>query len=338
MGRGGKNEILLNDRQYDLIEALVSLGGTTASILASKVGKRKEDIMRDLMELQVKGLIRIEKVERRTVKLSDEGRKALTEGLPEERLLKILAGRSGELILNDLRSASGMDKKEFSAALGRLRRFGAIEIRGGKVIVNETSKLQEYIRQLKEGLRKMSSTPGMAETELGDVGKELRRRGLAELVVEKQILVKPTETLKEALRDGRVRRAIVVTKLTPELIASGGWREAIIKEFDLSIEFPSRRVGRPHPYVYFLNYVRELVMSLGFEEVKGPHIELALWNFDSLFVPQYHPSRKETDVYYVKNRLSVEVDEKLLNSVGEVHRDVLKYRWHPSEALRLVLR
>ncbi len=334
--RNIKQEIVLNPRQYALVEALIKLGEATASSLAEEVGKRKEDIMRDLMELQAKGLIRIEKVEKHVVRLTDEGRKVLSEGLPEERLIAIAEGTE-ELTLKDLREASGMSSKEFSAALGRLRRFEAIKIVKGLLKFHPSEKLQKYINELKHALKELASSEKL-EGELGSVEKELRRRGLFEVSLEKLMIIKPTDLLRSAYSGGQLRKATLVTKLTPELIASGGWREVLIKEFDLSIEYPSRKVARPHPYVYFLNYVRELIISLGFQEVKGPHVELSLWNFDSLFVPQYHPSRRPTDVYYIKNSLNEDVDEELLAAVGNVHRKVLQYKWDPSKALRLVLR
>ncbi len=309
--------------------------------LANYLGRKVTDIMRDIEELRDKGLINVKKYEVTEATISDEGLKYLRRP-PEDVLINLV--KEGKRSLNELLSSSELSKKEFSAALGILKRFNVIKISKGyvEVIDNNLVNLSEY----REGVTKLLNLVKEGSVELSAVPKELsiylsecRRRGLVVLKRSKRIIIEPTDKLIRLWSKGAIKEAEVITTLTPEVITSGKWRYAIIKEFDLSIEPPSLKMSKKHPYIQFLNYVREVVLSMGFEEVKGPHVELELWNFDVLFVPQYHPSRTPTDVYFIANNdVTMEAPKDIIEKVGKIHRSKLKYRWDPSKALRLILR
>ncbi|MEM3949091.1 MAG: phenylalanine--tRNA ligase subunit alpha, partial [Zestosphaera sp.] len=108
--------------------------------------------------------------------------------------------------------------------------------------------------------------------------------------------------------------------------------------FDLGVEVPKRTPRLRHPYTQFMMYIKEILIGMGFEEVKGPYLESSLWNFDALFVPQHHPARKESDVYYVEN-VELPVSEKdVLERTKKVHEEVLRYNWRSEVAATPVLR
>ncbi len=333
------DKVVLNPRHYELIKALMGLGGRArARELARSVGRRQSDIMRDLAELEVKGLIRISRVREYIIKLSDEGMKYLREGLPEEKLLTFLINSGGEAAISSLNKSLNLTSKELRGALGRLRRHGLIEISGGCVRLKgaDTTSFTKEVNELKRILASIGG--GIRARQLPEWVKELKRREMVEVVEAKEVSIEATKELINAFSKGLVRKAAIVTRLTSELIASGKWREAIIKEFDLSIEVPTKNPKRKHPYVEFLKYVKEVIESMGFIEVKGPHVEVSLWNFDALFVPQYHPSRRESDVYFVKDLPSGRAPKDVLERTREVHEKVWGYRWRPEEALKLILR
>ncbi len=337
-----KDRLALPPRQYMLITKLLELGGAvTASELANAVGRKQSDIMRDLAELEARGLVRVERRVERLVRLSDCGVKYLTEGLPEERLLKLLRESGGSISLREAFMKSGLSKDELTAALGRLRRFKVALASKGVLTLLEGEGLrefEEYVTRVKEALKALYGR----HTRLGSVAgiDELRKRKMIEVEDIKELYVRATDKLRRAYSEGRICEAKVITRLTSDDIRSGSWREAIFKEFDLSIEIPLKHPRRKNPYIEFLNFVREVVESMGFTEVKGPHVEAALWNFDALFVPQYHPSRRETDVYILQysSRYTVSVPEDVMRRTREVHEGVWRYRWDPRRALELVLR
>ena len=339
MGIMEGERVLLPERQYRLVKALVGMGGRAeASQLAEAVGRKQSDIMRDLAELESKNLVKVLRVKIWHVCLSPDGRRYLKEGLPEERLLKIVEAQRKFPSVRELAKACGLSRNEFAAAFGRLRKYGVVKVVSGEVIYSGdgVEKLLSDVRRARELLGNISEC--IRVRELPEWVAELKRRGMVEVTESRVIEVEATETLRELLKAGKVFEAPLITRITSEVIVSGKWKEAILKEFDLSIEVPVKYPSRKHPYVEFLNHVREVVESMGFVEAKGPHVETALWNFDVLFVPQYHPARRESDVYFVAGDAVGAAPSDVLGRTREVHEKVWKYRWDPREALKLVLR
>jgi len=333
----GKNDrIVLPERVYRVLEVLVGLGGRAPTEeLARALGKKVSDIQRDLAELERLGLVRVAKEVSKRPELTPEGIDALENGLPEVRVLNALDALGGEASIGELVRESGIGDKELKAALGRLRKAGLVEIRGGVVKLGEAdrSAFFESVSEIVRGLREV------AEGKYPPNFAELRKRKLARETVSKTQVVELTDAGARAWGEGRVAMARVITALTPEIIKSGEWEGAEFKEFDLSIEVPTIYPVRKHPYVYFLQRVREILVGMGFVEVKGPHIESELLNFDALFVPQYHPARRGSDVYFVKGLPRLKgVSSDLLERVREVHEKGWRYRWSADRALRLVLR
>ncbi|MDD5566977.1 MAG: phenylalanine--tRNA ligase subunit alpha [Patescibacteria group bacterium] len=74
-------------------------------------------------------------------------------------------------------------------------------------------------------------------------------------------------------------------------------------------------LGHYHPLTKFIRLVESIFISMGFEVVSGPEIELAKYNFDLLNIPQDHPARDLWDTYYIKaaqGNKSFEQKEQLL--------------------------
>ena len=59
--------------------------------------------------------------------------------------------------------------------------------------------------------------------------------------------------------------------------------------------------GKKHPYLQFLDEVRAKLVQLGFQEMTGTAVETSFFNFDALYVPQDHPAREPSDIYYIKD-------------------------------------
>ncbi len=333
----GKNErIVLPERVYRVLEVLIGLGGKAPTEeLAYSLGKKVSDIQRDLAELEKLGLVKVIKEIAKRPELTPEGVDALENGLPEVRVLNALDALGGEAPISELVRESGVGDKELKAALGRLRKAGLAEISGGIVRLVEADRASflESVSKIVKGLREVAE--GRYPPNFG----ELKKRRLAREVISKTQVAEVTEEGAAAWEEGRVIMARVITALTPEIIRSGEWEGAEFKEFDLGVEVPTIHPVRKHPYVYFLQRVREILVGMGFVEVKGPHIESELLNFDALFVPQYHPARRGTDVYFVKGLRRLEgVGHELIERVREIHERGWRYRWSPERALRLVLR
>ena len=51
-------------------------------------------------------------------------------------------------------------------------------------------------------------------------------------------------------------------------------------------------MGKLHPITIIVDEIRTIFHSMGFEEIKGPIVETAFFNFDSLYQRQDHPARE----------------------------------------------
>lgn len=330
--------LVLPSRQFKIVKYLSEVGeGVDINEISNSLGVKESDLMRDLIELESKQLIRLEKTVKYLVKLSRLGLKYLELGLPEERMLEYLMSRSGKASLEEL-SSIGLDEDEIKASLGRLRKYGLIKLEGGSVtlVKRELSDFLDEVGRVKELLR--SHVKPVLYDSVPEWVTSLKLRKLAEVDDVKIIRVYPTPNLLTLMSEGKVAEGVLITNLTSEDLVTGTWKKAIFKEFDVGVEVPARTPRLRHPYTLFMRYIKEILVEMGFEEVRGPYVESCLWNFDALFVPQYHPSRKETDVYYVDNARAEVKDVDVLERTKKVHVEVWKYNWREDVARMTVLR
>ncbi|MBV1768192.1 MAG: phenylalanine--tRNA ligase subunit alpha, partial [Methanobacterium sp.] len=92
--------------------------------------------------------------------------------------------------------------------------------------------------------------------------------------------------------------------------------------------------------------IRNIFLNMGFTESRGPILESAFWNFDSLFQPQDHAAREMQDTFYIKNPSTSRLPEEgLVDKVKQVHEDGARtgsegwcYHWDKDVARQSVLR
>ena len=253
--------------------------------------------------------------------LTEEGRRYLRDGLPEKRLLKLLAERENSISINELRSLN-----DFSIALQWAKKQGWVAIKDKVVsVINVPEKIpaEKALFSISQG-EKISP---------GEEHLLLKRRLIEE---EKDDMVKKAER--------QLQKGVVAP--TPELIATGLWKKAAFKPYNVTAE--GRRIypGKRHPYNAFLRDARQKLIALGFEEMIGPTIESEFWNFDALFQAQNHPSRDWTDTYTLASpKTGTLPDQKLVSRVKAAHENGWTtgstgwgYRWDPAKAAQLMPR
>ncbi|MGC9052051.1 phenylalanine--tRNA ligase subunit alpha [Pyrobaculum sp.] len=287
--------------------------------IAAELGVPPESLMRYVEEGRAKGLLDVKKETEVAYELTDEGRVRAVEGLPEYKLLKSAVCGEGRCVATVPRGP------EAQIALANLAKYG-VRPRGG-IIELDAETYQRVIAILDERQKALNSL----DTAPRELIEEFVKRKLVKKVERTRIYVKAVAV--------DVKPAEVKTAITSEDIATGRWRTYVLKPFDLGVEPPEYPAPVPHFFNEFLDYVREVMVGLGFEEVRGPVLEVEFWNFDALFQAQDHPAREVHDTFYVQWGGPVEhVPEHLLEAVGRVHEEKWRYRWDRAKALNPVLR
>ena len=313
--------------------------------IAKIIGKDVGAVAKAALWLKNKGLIEVEEKEKKIFKLGEEGKIYSEKGLPERRLIDELEKAGGMLKLEDLRNKLGA--KEFNIAISWARRKGWVTIEKSPegVFVKLLNKPQEIpeekvLNLLKEGEKKLEEIP----EELRDACLSLATRpNVVEAEVEKIHLMKPTEKLLKL--DDSILEEREVTRLTQSLIASGEWRKVKFSKFDIYAPTPPVFASKRHPLRELIKIIKEIFVEMGFEEIRGPLVELAFWNFDALFQPQDHPAREMHDTFYLAEPERGDLPSHLVNPVKAAHENGgdtgsigWRYKWSEEEARKLILR
>ena len=338
----------LHTLERRVLETLAPLDQASVEETASKSDLAIDRVRRAVEWLKSKNLVQATSKARTIILLAPEGREALSEGLPERKLQKLLSESGRRLDVESLRRRFGGTDEEFSAALGEAKRLGWInyaETKGPIVLEAagspEGSAEEAALTKLAERDAYLDELPDRLQQAV----ERLRRRpGYVHTRLVKSILLKITDEGIQALK--APVELSPLDALSPELLASGEWRERRLRPID--VEAPAAPVygGKKHPVQRFIDEVREIFVSLGFAEVEGPLVQPCFWNFDSLFIPQDHPAREMQDTFYLANVKARGLDSTAtVRRVAAAHENGANtgsrgwgYVWDVNEAKRLVLR
>ena len=309
--------------------------------------------------LLTKGVVKVEE-ERPTkfVTITEVGRKYVQRLLPEKRILNDLkAGK--RLTVQDLRQQGDMDHLEVSTAIGNLKQQGMVRIGQGGVLELTKDQFPPYVEPTLVVLLKelaASIEPVNYDNIMGDqkilleefLEKEWKTRGVVKFSEKKSRRLALTELGRDLVErlTPEMNGGEEIAQLTPDLLKEGAWRGKPFRKYNIGLR-PSRiSAGRKHPYREFLDSVKAKLVSMGFEEMRGPLVESEFWNSDALFMPQFHPARDIHDVYFVDRPKSVRtLPEPCASQVAETHQTGWKtgsrgwrYAFDMERAKRLVLR
>lgn len=311
--------------------------------------------------LTTKGLVKVvEENVTPLLSITNLGEKYAERGIPEQRILDRLK-MGGKVTVKDLSNLERLDPSEVSTALGNLRNkdHEAVRMAPGGVVEPTGAALPDLIVSVLPNLigRLRSAHGAVQESELS-----VDEKTLVDDVLEKKWktrgVIKRQEKKSKRLGMTDLGRALVeqltpamadseqVAQLTPQLLTDGAWRGKSFRKYNIGLR-PSRlAAGRKHPYREFLDGVKAKLVSMGFQEMRGPLVESEFWNSDALFMPQFHPARDIHDVYFVDHPKSVTaLPEPYADRVARTHESGWKtgsrgwrYTFDLDRAKRLVLR
>lgn len=345
----------LRTQEKQLLASLQALNGNaTVEKLMDKTGLQDTAIMRTSLTLQEKNLVNIHAKHQNIIKLTAEGQQYARNDLPERRLMSAVAEAGGSADLQKAAKKAGIDDDFIQIALGwTIRKKWALYTSSDNTIrVAENLVHQASIPEgSDEKLLKIVNEKKQAALE--DFGKELQNTA-QELKKRKLITIEPktsrtlqltTEGKKVAVETKEAPRE--VTRLTPELIITGKWHTAKLQKYNIEAPVAKSWLGKKHPYMQFLDEVRAKLVQLGFQEMTGTAVETSFFNFDALYVPQDHPAREESDIYYTKDPEYGDISQhsEAVEHVKETHENGWttgstgwKYNYSLLNAQRLILR
>ncbi len=108
---------------------------------------------------------------------------------------------------------------------------------------------------------------------------------------ERPVIGQLANEVREAFTEGLERRqeAIEAAALDARLEA---------ERLDVTIPGKPVALGHRHPMYIALDEIKDIFVSMGFQVLDGPEVELASYNFDKLNAPEGHPSRDWSDTFY----------------------------------------
>ncbi len=266
-------------------------------------------------------------------RLTKEGEEYLKHGLPEKRLLKLLKEKKSIKEIN-------LPRKEIAIGWAKKNKWiniseGFVEItEEGKKAIKEKSVIEKALEDVKKkGETSSELTKILLSRNLIEEYKEKRKKSIFQKILE-FFRRKKKEEIKE------------IGQLTPELIKTGKWKNVSFKKYDVNAPAPRIYLGKKQPYIQFIEDIREKLIGLGFQEMRGPLIETSFWNCDALFIPQDHPAKSLHDIFYLKNPSRGNLpDENLVAKVKATHEGGWITEstgwggiWKREEAEKLVLR
>jgi phenylalanyl-tRNA synthetase alpha chain len=244
--------------------------------------------------------------------LTEEGREYLKNGLPEKQLLKFIANEK------PLGEVSSFPNSQI--AIGWARKNGWITIENGIVKVTDNGRKAEKTaleRSMEEIDKKGDTEPEMIKILLSrslvKEAKEIKQEKKPSLC-ERLFRRKKVESEIKTDKTGEI------AQLTPDMIMSGDWKNRNFRKYDVNAPAPRIYAGKKQPYIQIMELVREKLIGLGFQEMKGPLVETKFWNCDALFMPQDHPARGIHDVLILKNpNKGILPDENMVAKVKATH-------------------
>ena len=314
----------LHNLERKILLTLKEFGdGLTINVIKKESKLGESEVNRAVEWLKGKNLITLDEEIKQKFKLTEIGRKCAEEGVPEKRFL--LAIKDNPLGFKEIMRKANLDKDEFNSAIGFLKDEGLIKIEGGKIIITKSG-----IKRLEEPWMEDQLLPLLNDWMffeeipifLREVVPFLEKRGIIE---RKDFSIKTiylTADGKEILPFIKIEEKIDL--LTPSIIVGKTWKNKEFRKYDISMPSPPIFIGKKQPYLRFVDEVKQKLISLGFEEMKGPVVELAFFNNDLLYMPQDHPARDVHDIYFIeRGGGNLSRYKSLLEKVKRVH----EYGW-----------
>jgi phenylalanyl-tRNA synthetase alpha chain len=340
----------LRTQEQQLLQAVQAQGGNaTVEQLIVATGLPDTAVMRNALTLQEKNLVTIHASFRNNIKLTPEGEQYAEDALPERKIVQAVVALGGTADLKEAARQAGIEPAFIQIALGWTirKKWASYNSKTNILTANDVSAYgcdENLLNFLGDKHNHQAFVEDLSN-ELKDAAEQLKKRKLLTIEPKTSRTMQITEEGKRAASENKILQE--VTQLTPELIITGKWQTTKLQRYNIEAPVAKTWPGKKHPYLQFLDQVRAKLVQLGFQEMTGTAVETSFFNFDALYVPQDHPAREESDIYYTKDPKygDIRASSEAVERVKETHENGWKtgstgwgYKYSLQEAQRLILR
>lgn len=78
-------------------------------------------------------------------------------------------------------------------------------------------------------------------------------------------------------------------------------KRLVAEQVDVTMPGKKKEMGHQHPLSIIIDELEDVFIGMGFKIEEGPEIETVYNNFDALNSPMNHPSRSESDTFYIND-------------------------------------
>lgn len=317
--------------------------GILLSDLAKAAGMQEVEASRAVQWLENKKALTGEPIASQLIILEENARKALKDGMPEQRFLQ--AVKEGAKTAEEVAQKGKLDQQEVGACLGLLKKQGLIELSADKRITltgkKRGSDPADVLKKVAAGTEELEALSA-AEREIIE---QLRgRKGYVTIKERKDRRIALTALGKE-LAATDLSKHDFAERLTTEDLQTGAWRQKTYRAYDVTAPVPRLPMGKEHFMQEAIEHIRSIWLEMGFEEMEGSIVQSAFWNLDALFVPQDHPARETQDTFYLKRPAATQVQRDAYERVRDTHEHGgrtgskgWQYRFSREESQRLLIR
>jgi len=304
---------VLHPIEKTIIKLLQAEKNLTESQIMEKAKLSADQTRRGIEWLRLKNLAVVQESEQLFLTLGKNGIIASKEGLPERKLVNLVA--NAPVPFDDLRKKLA---DEMNVAIANAKKNDWITITkndSGSIVSLKTQPEQtneeKILAQIAQGKTPQDQIKDSTTLE------SLKKRP-------DYIIVESIKTRTLSLSDN-------AKTIDVDAAHSGA--------IDVEADVPMAYAAKTHPLKDTINEIREIFVSLGFTEIAGNLAQPGFWNFDALFTPQDHPAREMQDTFYIKDKLAQNFATiNQINSVASSHKKGWKYTWSVDAAKKMVLR
>ncbi|NIQ06597.1 MAG: phenylalanine--tRNA ligase subunit alpha [Candidatus Korarchaeota archaeon] len=337
--------IELKTYEKEVLAFLAEEGKSTVDEIAKGLNLKTETVNSVCESLKATNLIDLDVKKYDIMELTKEGKTYRTHQLPERKILTMI---DNEVELTELQKCERISKKDLEIGLGWLKRKGIIDIDGSTVKRLQPKEDVGTFPEEKviETIFKHKEMPisNLSIENAESIVLRLKRRNLVNIREKKTRQTQLTD-LGRKVSEGKIKIKKPVSTLNSEMITKGSWKDVELSEYDVSLPSYNISPGKTHPYRQLINDLRKILIGMGFQERKGPFVELNFWNCDALFMPSDHPARDVHDIFLLKNPPIGDLpNEELWKPVKETHENGWNTQsegwgfWDAELAKKLVLR